>query len=419
MKNITKPKCTYGRAEWMRVASALAVGLFLLTSAASAGSLIATWAPNEEPDLAGYIISYGVEPGQYTEEIDVKHNNTYVVNDLEEGQEYYFAVKAYDYSGNVSAPSAEVSATVGGPMLVALKEQQAIKLMWTPLSNVDEYEIFRGHDPDFAPTSPIATIAAGKTEFVDALHFTNNELETYYTVRAKSGSHAQFDFPTVGAYNVALSVGLNLVSLPLIPADPLIKSTIADQLTGGENSSMADQVRVWNGEEYQVAWLYEGPAADYDGEWINAATGLESMMEIDSKNSFWVVIQDGHPEIDLTVTGRVPQQPERIYELKKGYNFVGCCYPVPVELSKTELYEDGVMKGGVGSGEADVISAWTGDSYERAWVVDGVPDLNGTWMDETGKNQTTIAFQPGEGYIIWIKGDNEKKMWTFPNPMAE
>lgn len=420
MKHITNLKRARARIGWAQHCAILMIGLLLFSGVVSAGSLIATWAPNSEDDLAGYIVSYGIEAGNHTEEVDVKNTTTFVAEGLADGQEYYFAVKAYDYSGNVSAPSAEVSATVGGPALIAKKEDENIKLIWTPVENIDAYEIFRSHEPYFELTSPVATVAATKTEFVDALHFTNDESETYYTVRAIRAGQALFDFPTVGAYDVALRAGLNLVSLPLVPADPTIKATMTNQLTGGENSSESDQVRVWDGEEYQVAWLYEGPAAEYDGQWINSATGQESMIEIDSKSSFWVLIQDGHPEIELTLTGKVPHQTERIYELQQGYNFVGCGYPVPVELNKTELYEDGVMKGGVGSGEADILSAWNGETYERAWVVDGVgPEMDGTWMDETGKNETTILFEPGQGYIIWIKGDNEKKIWTFPNPMAE
>ncbi len=418
MKHITRLKKAHARV-WARFCATLLISLLLLSGAATAGSLIATWAPNSEDDLAGYIVSYGPESGNYSEHVDVKNTTTFVASDLEDGKEYFFTVKAYDYSGNVSAPSTEASAAVGGPALIAHKENQTIKLVWTPINNVTEYDIFRGHDPYFETASPIASVSAGKNEYVDALHFSDDKFETYYTVRAKRSADKAFDFPTVGAYDIALNHGLNLVSLPLIPADPLIKATITDQLTGGENSSEADQIRVWDGEEHKVAWLYEGPAAEYDGEWISAETGEESLMGIDSKHSFWIVIQENHPAIELTVTGKVPNQPERIIELKQGYNFVGSCYPLSIALHESELYDDGVMKGGVGSGEADILSAWSGDGYERAWVVDGVPELNGTWMDETGKNETTIAFQPGAGYIIWIKGDNDKKVWTFPNPMAE
>ena len=391
--------------------------LFVWLGQAAAGSLIATWDANTEDDLAGYKVFYGAESGMYTEETDVKKNTTFIAQDLKEGAEYFFVIKAYDYSGNLSAPSTEVNATVGGPALVALNEDESIRLLWTLVSTSDSYHIYRSTDPFFEPTTPIATVSATEHEFVDDQHFQNNEFETYYTVRAlKDGAIIQ-DYNTVGAFDLELATGLNLISLPLVPADPTIGMVMSSQLLGGENSAEADQLRLWTGEEYEIAWLYDGPAAEYKGKWISATTGQEAKAVIDPNSSFWVAIQEGHEDTVLTITGSVPSEPERVISLEEGYNFIGSIYPVETLLDETELYDDAVMKGDVGSGNADILNAWTGDGYERAWVVDGAnDDLDGTWMDETGKNETTISLCPGEGYIIWIKGDNPNKIWTFPNP---
>ena len=67
------------------------------------------WDPNTEPDLAGYWVYYGTSSGIYPLSIDVDNLTTYTVSDLEEGQTYYFAVTAYDFSGNESDFSNEVS----------------------------------------------------------------------------------------------------------------------------------------------------------------------------------------------------------------------------------------------------------------------------------------------------------------------
>lgn len=396
----------------------LCLAISLWMSIANAGSLIATWAPNTEPDLAGYIVHYGTESGNYANEVDVKNNTTFIASDLVDGQEYFFAVKAYDYSGNKSALSAEVSATVGGPMLAALKDQDALRLVWTPVTGADSYQIYRSTDAYFTPTTPIQTVSASEHEFVDPQHFSNNNQQTYYTMQAMGGGSVLHQYETVGAFDVELQSGLNLISLPLEPADPSLHVTFRDQLTGGESSAEADQLRFWNGEEYSVAWLYEGAADEFDGKWIGASTGQEAQLSLDPNSAFWVMIQDNHPETVLTLTGRVPAAPERTIVLEQGHNFVGCVYPVQVSLDKTELYEDGVMIGGVGSGEADILQAWNGQGYERTWVVDGVnEEMDGTWMDETGKNETTISFKPGKGYIIWIKQENPETPWTFPNPV--
>ncbi|MBN1478917.1 hypothetical protein EH223_14595 [candidate division KSB1 bacterium] len=418
MKSFTfSVKAVIHQTIWTNRFIALVVGLLISTCVTWAGSLIATWDANSEPDLAGYIVCYGTQSANYTEQVDVKNSTTFIAEDLQDGVKYYFVIKAYDHSGNVSAPSTEVSAVVGSPMLVAMKEDKAIRLVWTPVHNCDTFEIFRSQNPYFTPTTAIATLSATDHEYIDTHHFTSNQHETYYTVRALAGGQTIHEYQTVGAYNIDIHTGLNLVSFPLIPADPSVRASFADQLTGGENSAEADQLRFWNGEEYLVAWLYEGSAVEFNDTWISAATGKETQHKVDPSAAFWILVQEGHSETALTITGCVPTEAERTITLMQGHNFIGCIFPLTTSLEKTELYQDGVMKGGVGSGESDILNAWDGTGYERAWVVDGVnDDLDGTWMDETGKQEATVTFQPGKGYIIWIKGDNECKVWTFPNP---
>jgi hypothetical protein len=59
-------------------------------------------------DLAGHKVYYGTTSGNYTEVIDVGNVITYKVGGLQPGT-YYFAVIAYDTSGNESDYSNEVS----------------------------------------------------------------------------------------------------------------------------------------------------------------------------------------------------------------------------------------------------------------------------------------------------------------------
>ncbi len=403
-----------------RVCSSICVAMLLLllwTGAAAAGSLIATWDANQEEDLAGYIVCYGTTSGEYTTQTDVGNTTAFVAEGLNDGQEYYFVVKAYDFSGNVSAPSVEVSARVGDPTLVALRENETIKLVWAPVAEAASYAIYRSSDPYFTPQSPIATVDAAEHEYVDAAHFQGDEVATYYIVQAMVGGTAAYTYNTVGAFDVQLRRGLNLVSLPLTPADSTIHAVIGDQLTGGENSTSADRLRLWNGEDYDIAWLYDGPAEAFRGKWISASTGIESTRKLDTSEAFWVEVKNDHQDTVFTITGSVPSDSNKIITLHKGYNFVGSIYPVEVLLEESELYQDHVMIGGVGSGEADIMRDWNGDSYEQAWVVDGTgTEMDGVWMNETGKAETTITLRPGAGYVIWIKNDNPNTIWSYPNP---
>ncbi len=79
----------------------------------SAGEVTLTWGANAGAGLAGYRVYVGTASGQYGPPIDVGNVTTYKVTNLSEGQTYFFAVTAYDTSGNESGFSGEVSTTVG------------------------------------------------------------------------------------------------------------------------------------------------------------------------------------------------------------------------------------------------------------------------------------------------------------------
>jgi hypothetical protein len=62
-------------------------------------------------DLGGYKVYYGTSSGNYTVSLDVGNVTTYKIDNLTPGT-YYFAVTAYDTSGNESGYSNEVSKTI-------------------------------------------------------------------------------------------------------------------------------------------------------------------------------------------------------------------------------------------------------------------------------------------------------------------
>jgi hypothetical protein len=86
--------------------------LILLSPSIAAADVTVLWDSNVEPDLAGYHIAYGFAPGQYTGLVDVGNQTSYSFTTLQTGTTYYFAVRAYNSSGLLSAFSAEVSATI-------------------------------------------------------------------------------------------------------------------------------------------------------------------------------------------------------------------------------------------------------------------------------------------------------------------
>jgi hypothetical protein len=112
----------------MSLLKCLLIALVILfsVSIATAGDILLEWdAPttNEDgtvlTDLAGYKLYYGSAPGIYDQNIDLG-NITNTSQSLPPGM-YYFAVTAYDTSGNESKYSDEVSIDALAPNKVKLR----------------------------------------------------------------------------------------------------------------------------------------------------------------------------------------------------------------------------------------------------------------------------------------------------------
>jgi hypothetical protein len=81
-------------------------------TSAFCASVTLAWDANTEPDLSGYILHYGTASRAYSQSIDVGNAIQYTISDLQEGVQYFFAVKAYNYDDNQSGFSEELVYTI-------------------------------------------------------------------------------------------------------------------------------------------------------------------------------------------------------------------------------------------------------------------------------------------------------------------
>ncbi len=94
-------------------AALAAVALLVFAGSLEAQSVTFAWDPNPETDVAGYIICYGTTPVVgCVNSVNVGNTTTARVSGLTIGQQYYFAVKAYNLSGLESPLSSPVTAIV-------------------------------------------------------------------------------------------------------------------------------------------------------------------------------------------------------------------------------------------------------------------------------------------------------------------
>lgn len=86
------------------------LAILAIAGIAQAATVQVTWNPNTEPDLAGYKLYHGTASGQYGEPVDVGNVTGHVMEITPQyGATYYFALTAYDTSGNESGYSDEAS----------------------------------------------------------------------------------------------------------------------------------------------------------------------------------------------------------------------------------------------------------------------------------------------------------------------
>ena len=83
-----------------------------VTPPSTSGTATLSWDANTDPDLAGYNVYTGTQPGVYGAPISIGNITNYTVGNLTGGRTYYFSLTAVDTLGNESLPSSEVSKSV-------------------------------------------------------------------------------------------------------------------------------------------------------------------------------------------------------------------------------------------------------------------------------------------------------------------
>lgn len=76
------------------------------------------WDANTEPDVSGYLLSYGTTSGVYTTTIDVGNVTSFPFSEPNPSIPYYLAVRAYNTAGAIGTYSNEVVTTPNPPLTI-------------------------------------------------------------------------------------------------------------------------------------------------------------------------------------------------------------------------------------------------------------------------------------------------------------
>ena len=134
-----------------RVSCVLAlISTLVCARTAAADTLTLQWDLNSEPEVTGYLVYIGTQPGVYSQTIDVQNVDRYLFTNAAPGQQYCFAVAAYADS-LVSQLSAEVCGVSNDYPNLANPGSQAGRVGQSASLQLS------GSDPEGSPVSYSAT----------------------------------------------------------------------------------------------------------------------------------------------------------------------------------------------------------------------------------------------------------------------
>jgi hypothetical protein len=99
----------------------MGLGLALCPLSRAAQSVALAWNPSPAGNVAGYVIHYGNNGTNYSNQVDAGTNTSWSVKGLQEGETNYFVVAAYDANHMESPPSNQTVFFVPGVVQIGAR----------------------------------------------------------------------------------------------------------------------------------------------------------------------------------------------------------------------------------------------------------------------------------------------------------
>jgi hypothetical protein len=344
-------------SNWMRTFRGIAGAALLLLGlapSAHAASAILSWAANTDSDLGGYIAFWGGASRTYSNQSDVGTARSLTIPGLVAGNTYFFAVKAYDTTGNQSAFSSEVSLSVPtstppdttAPSVAGVNTTSATTVVVTFSEPVD---------PATAEDAGNYTIDGGAVAVLSAVLDSDG-----VTVRLTTAAHALDSFHTL------LVSGVGDLAVPPNLAGDTVSYQAAFDL----------QVDVISPSSYGVANVMTG-----DPYYVDASFSVLSV-PAEYRGATWILTANG--DVNRTSTTRLRFTVDRDVVVFVGYDRNAASAP------------DWLTQGFVPTGEGPMTT--DGASPFIMWARDfpaGEIDLGG--------NSAPGASGAGSNYIVLVK----------------
>ena len=163
--------------------------IFLKSAVVLAGSATLSWSPNTENDLSGYRVYYGTESRNYQTKVDVKLDTVHIVENLQTGIRYYFAVTAYDTANNESDFSEEVSIVLKSavpqtpPTVLQTKRVNRRNLLVKYSQPMDAASVVNLSNYQIEPSIAIRSISLSQDSTEVSLNTEEHQIGVTYTLK--------------------------------------------------------------------------------------------------------------------------------------------------------------------------------------------------------------------------------------------
>ena len=147
---------------------ALCTSAGLLTSTPDTHWVSLQWDKSESPEVVGYQLYWGTESRNYDRAWDVGSVTRATISGLHEGTNYFFALRAYDASGNEGDFSDEISYTAPPaeePMLYPSCNSNGIFALSFYATPFSEWTVLLSRD--FVQWQPLSSVIIGPTGYAE------------------------------------------------------------------------------------------------------------------------------------------------------------------------------------------------------------------------------------------------------------
>ncbi len=213
----------------------------------------------------------------------------------------------------------------------------------------------------------------------------------------------------VGKFDIVMTSGFNLSSIPLIFPDSSITKVFGSQMQSGAVPPLADKIYSFKTDKtgYGQYWFNSA-----DNKWYDAETMAAASVVFNQDASYWIELGDGHTSAIPTFVGNVSTI-NRSISISAGFNFTGSSFPVNIGIESSHLRQSGATAGTVPPLAAKVYSLKDDKSgFSQIWL----NSADNKWYDAETMTALNMNLKPGKGYIVEEVDGIIPYTWQYTKP---